>query len=180
MSLHVTNDTLFKVDGSMKWRLINGSTENVIMQNEKQGIVEPLTAIEFEKLDFSNVIDTDHKKRNSYLEFKFIEKDKIISSGIVMFVPIKHYDLKDPELEVNVREEPERFIISLKSKKLAKYIELDLTNTDGIFSDNYFDMSGGEAKEVYLKQGYTFRNISVDELRQELTLRSLYDSYEKF
>lgn len=180
VSLHVTNDTLYRVDGSLKWTLVDGSTENVILQNEKQGIVEPLTAIEFEKLDFSNVIDTDDKKRNSYLEFKFIEKNKIISSGIVMFVPVKHFNLNDPELEVNIREEPKRFIISLTSKKLAKYIELDLKNIDGIFSDNYFDMSGGEAKEVYLNKDLLSRDISIDELRQELTVRSLYDSYEKF
>jgi hypothetical protein len=41
-------------------------------------------------------------------------------------------------------------------------------------------MSGGEAKEVYLNKDLLSRDISIDELRQELTVRSLYDSYEKF
>ncbi|KNY26868.1 beta-mannosidase [Pseudobacteroides cellulosolvens] len=179
VSLHITNDTLNKVNGTMKWRLIYALTENVLMHNLREGIVEPLTAVEFEKLDFSKVLDTDDKKRNAYLDFKLTEGDKVLSSGIVLFVPAKYFNFKDPEIEVNIKEEPDRFVIGLTSKKLAKYIELNLKITDGVFSDNYFDMSGGEIREVYLNKDSLTRNISLQELKLELTIRSLYDSYEK-
>jgi beta-mannosidase len=179
VSLHVTNDTLNKVNGFMKWRLVDAITENVIMKNEREDVIEPLTSDEIEKLDFSKVLDTDEKRRNSYLEFKLTEEDSILSSGIVLFVPAKHFSFKNPELGINIKEEPDRFVISLTSKKLAKYIELDLKITDGVLSDNYFDMSGGETREIYLNKDSITRKITLQELRMELTVRSLYDSYEK-
>jgi beta-mannosidase len=179
VSLHVTNDTLNKVNGFMKWRLVDAITENVIMKNEREDVIEPLTANEFEKLDFSKVLDTDEKRRNSYLEFKLTEEDLILSSGIVLFVPAKHFNFKNPELGINIKEESNRFVIGLTSKKLAKYIELDLKITDGVLSDNYFDMPGGETREIYLNKDSLTRRITLQELRTELTVRSLYDSYEK-
>ncbi|HEY9060564.1 MAG TPA: glycoside hydrolase family 2 protein [Pseudobacteroides sp.] len=179
VSLHVTNDKLKVVNGVMRWRLIDAVTENVIMQNEREEAIEPLTAAQIEKLDFSKILDTDEKRRNSYLEFVLTEGDLTLSSGIVLFVPAKHFEFKAPELGISIKERTDRFVICVTSKRLAKYIELDLKITDGIFSDNYFDMSGGETREVYLKKDSLTRNISLQELRMELIVRSLYDSYEK-
>ncbi|MDP4181508.1 MAG: glycoside hydrolase family 2 protein [Bacillota bacterium] len=179
VSLHVTNDTLNTVNATLKWRLIDSSTTSELLQAENQISVQPLTAVECAKLDFSETLNTDEKKRNIYLDFKLVEGESTISSGAVLFAPAKHFNFRNPHLEVVVSEEADSFKVTVKAECFAKYIELDLKETDCIFSDNYFDLSGRETKDVFVTKETLSKRISFDQFINELTARSLYDSYEK-
>ena len=44
---------------------------------------------------------------------------------------------------MNIVEEEDKFIVEVTSKTFARFIELDLKDADEIFSDNFFDLSGG-------------------------------------
>jgi beta-mannosidase len=177
ISLHVTNDTLQDISGCLKWKLMDLDS-NIILQSEKHVDVARLTALECENLDFKDVLDSDGKKRNSYLEFEFIQNSQSVSTGTVLFVPAKHFNFRSPNLKTDITEEDERFVIKLKASSFAKYIELSLKQADGIFSDNYFDLSGGSERKVYIKKNTLSKNLSLNELAENLSVRSLIDSYE--
>ena len=43
------------------------------------------------------------------------------------------------------------------------------------FSDNYFDLTAGDEKIVTVEKSGISKNISIDELEEQLKIRSLYD-----
>ncbi|MBC8084100.1 MAG: hypothetical protein H7Z21_12900, partial [Hymenobacter sp.] len=66
------------------------------------------------------------------------------------------------------------FRVTLQSKTLAREVNLTLSEKDGFFVDNYFDLLPGEKKEL------TFRSqgpITLAELRSQLVVRSLVDAF---
>jgi beta-galactosidase/beta-glucuronidase len=64
--------------------------------------------------------------------------------------------------------------VTLKSKALAREVNLSLAEGDGFFGDNYFDLLPGETKVLTFKsEGAT----SVDKLRKQLVVRTLADAF---
>jgi len=62
----------------------------------------------------------------------------------------------------------------LTSSSLARFVELKIEGLDGIFSDNYFDVTPEFKVIVYcsMPDGW-----DIEGLKQKLRIRSLYDSY---
>lgn len=176
ISLHVTNETRANLSASLKWKLMD-SYSLVILQSEKQVEICPLSSSVCEELDFGDIIDTDPKKQNHYLEFSLVIEGQAVSSGTALFVPAKHFNFVSPSLNTEVTEEYDRFIIEVKSEAFAKYIELSMECADGIFSDNFFDLSGGDIKKIFLLKSSLSKNLSLNELRETLSIRSLADSF---
>jgi beta-mannosidase len=66
------------------------------------------------------------------------------------------------------------FQVTLHTKMLAREVNLTLTEKDGFFTDNYFDLLPGEKKAI------TFQNkgpVTLAELRRQLVVRSLVDAF---
>ena len=64
--------------------------------------------------------------------------------------------------------------VTLKSKTLAREVNLSLAEGDGFFGDNYFDLLPGETKVLTFKsEGAT----SLDKLRKQLVVRTLVDAF---
>ena len=61
------------------------------------------------------------------------------------------------------------------SDNFAKFVCLDLSEADAVFSDNYFDLCGGEEKTVSVIR--TNKDIDIDAFKNQLTVTSLYDTY---
>lgn len=91
-----------------------------------------------------------------------------------MFVQPKHFTFTDPKLSFKVTEIGSKFKITIKSAGFAKGIYLDFDNTDAIFSDNWFDMFGGET--MILLDKSTFPNLTpAQTIEKELRIMSYYD-----
>ncbi|MBM7570642.1 glycoside hydrolase family 2 protein [Aquibacillus albus] len=69
-----------------------------------------------------------------------------------MFTKPKHFKFLDPKIDLTVQEQENKYIITLSSQMFAKYVELDLVEDDCKFSDNYFDLSAGEQREIEVKK----------------------------
>lgn len=177
VSLHVTNETEKVLDGTMSWKLM--TADGITLQEgEKKVLVEDFSSIECVNLDFSNVLDTDEKKRSSYLAFCFSCGDLVKSEGTVLFVKPKHFIFTDPALKIKTEEQKDRFILHITADSFAKFVGLDLTDADAVFSNNYFDMNAGETKRVEIMKDDLSCPLSLAGLKDQLTIRSLYDSYE--
>ncbi|GGG85947.1 beta-mannosidase [Paenibacillus radicis (ex Gao et al. 2016)] len=177
VALHVSNETLEPVEGKLTWRLLNHRSE-VIQSGEQAAAVDALATKEIVALDFAAVLDSKQKQRQSYLEFDFIVNGQSVSGGTVQFVKSKHFDYLNPQISVQVSEAEDRFVIELESQAFAKFVELDFKAADALFDDNIFDLSASRPKTVTVKKDSLSETLSLDAFREQLTVRSLFDTYE--
>lgn len=177
VSLHVSNETLNTASGKLVWRLMD-YTSNHIQTGEFDIGTRALSSEEIGVLDFSEILNTKAKKRNTYLEYSLVTNDEAVSDGTVLFCKPKHFTFLDPEIALSVSEKPDRFVIEIKAKAFARFVELDLKYADAIFSDNFFDLSAEDRKIVEIKKKSLTSCLTIETLREQLTVRSLYDTYE--
>ncbi|MDH6369939.1 beta-mannosidase [Paenibacillus sp. PastF-3] len=174
VSLHVSNESREQVIGELSWRLLTATSE-VLLEGTKPVEIAALSTAEFEQLDFGHILDTKGKKRETYLEYAFEVDGERKSGGTVLFVKPKHFSFVDPELDAVLTEEEEQFIITVKAKTYARFVGLDFKERDAIFSDNYFDMSGGTTRSITIAKKDLDKPATVEELRAQLTVHSVFD-----
>ncbi|HEY5583059.1 MAG TPA: glycoside hydrolase family 2 protein [Ruminiclostridium sp.] len=177
VTLHVSNEKREKFTGKLSWRLMT-NISNVIQNDEMEVIIDALSTREIFNLDFSNILNTKQKQRETYLEFGLEVGNNVISYGTVLFVKAKHFTLLDPQISTVVTEEKDKFIIEVSCKAFARFIELDLENADALFSDNIFDLSATNIKSVEVKKENLSHDLTLDALRKQLIVHSLFDTYE--
>ncbi|QHW34819.1 glycoside hydrolase family 2 protein [Paenibacillus rhizovicinus] len=176
-SLHVTNERLEPASGTVRWALRTLSGET-IEQGETSFEAAPLSTQAVAELDFSATLDTIERKRNAYLSFKLVGADGETSSqGCVFFVPAKYLNLVQPELGIRLEEQADRFVVKLSAAAFAHSVELGFRTLDGVFEDNYFMLSAGEERQIVLEKADLSRPVRLEELQDELTVRSLIDTY---
>jgi beta-mannosidase len=80
----------------------------------------------------------------------------------------------EAEVSTKVSVNQAQVQIELTSKTLAKLLEIELEGSDGVFSDNYFDLPAGRSLTVYvpLPDGWMPAQV-----QSALKVRSVYDSY---
>jgi beta-mannosidase len=178
VSLHVTNDTLSRKSCKLSWQLMK-QTGTVIQSGDIDVVIDELSSKEITSLDFAEVLDTKQKRREAYLEFSLIDNGDIISGGTVLFTKAKHFTFLDPKISAEINEEDDKFILSISAKTYARFVELDLTDADAIFSDNIFDLSPLKTKRVEIKKENISQPIKLEDLKKQLHIRSLYDTFEK-
>lgn len=176
VGLHVSNETAAAVTGTLTWRLLTGSGA-VRGEGSRPVQAAPFTSREIVALDFSHELDTEEKRRGTYLAFRLEAGGRVLGSGTVLFVKSKHFDFADPQIAAEVREEPDRLIVRLNAHAFAHYVELGLDGADVIFGDNYFDLQAGAPYEVAVDRAEA-PGLTAEEFSRRLRVRSLFDSYE--
>ena len=153
--LFVTNDTVNRVDGTVKWELRN-SKSKVLQSGEHAVSVEAFGVCSLPEIDF-NKTDVMH----NYLSYKLLCGGDVVSEGTVLFTAPKHFEFEDPALSYIINGDS----ITVNAKNFAKYVEIDSPDSDFVLSDNYFDLNGGESKTVRITEGEP----------KTVRLRSAYD-----
>lgn len=140
--LHVANETVERVDGTVRWSLRRSDGE-VIVEGEQEVSVEPLTGLWLEKMDFS-----DYDELEVYISYLFEHNGEVVSENTTLFTAPKHFHFHDPKL--SWRREGNTLIVSAAA--YAKNIEIEGKDGDVKLSDNFFDMNPGE-KRVEILEG---------------------------
>lgn len=177
VSLHVSNESPKAVSGRLFWKLANPACET-ILQGETAVTLGAFSTMECKELDFSGLLDTATKKRNAVLFYGFDANGTTVSGGTVLFVKSKHYSFIDPKINVEIREESDRFILTVNAAAYARSVELMLTGADAIFSDNYFDLDSTQGAQVEILKSDLSENITLPQLKEQLKVRSLYDTFD--
>jgi len=170
MNVWVTSDQVAPWSGSIEWKLVRlsgeviesgSATVNLDPQQSKQALSRTFDISPVEQRRVVFVCTLKHGQRQ-------------ISSCVTTFIPNKHLDLVDPQLEVEVAQQGEQVAFNLSSKSLARFVELRLEGADVLFSDNYFDVLAGEGVRVTcpIPQGW-----SIDQVRAKLSVTSLFNSF---
>jgi beta-mannosidase len=174
VDLYVSNETLKNKKVKIVWKLRNQQS-GIIKEGTSELIVKQLSAIKVAELDFSEELNTLEELRNSYFEYSLFEEDNFISSSTLLFVQAKHFEFQKPEFQTQIEELEDKYIIKIIANKFVKAVEVDFIKVDGKFSDNYFDISAGEERIIELSKNRLSSEICLEELKDQLRLRSIYD-----
>jgi beta-mannosidase len=178
VKLTVTNDSLQPVDGTITWRL-RDSFSAIVQSSSIDVSVDPLSAKLCADLDFADVLINDKVSRTLYLEQELKVNGITVSGGIVLFVKPKHFQFEQQlEMHAEITEEADNFIIHIHSDAFAAFVELDFALRDARFSDNFFHVSAGDPKRIVLRKEDVSKPSTLEEIRQELKIRSIIDSYD--
>jgi beta-mannosidase len=179
ISLAIANETASKIDKSIIWRLRSNKGE--ILSGGK--IPPPggrdFTCPEFSsagacELNFSGQLAGTDAIREKYFEC-FFENGESESYMTLLFVKPKHFKFIDPGLTCSIGEDGGKFLITVVCLAPAKYVEVSFSGTDSIFSDNFFDIPPGIAKTVTADKSMMSRQITLEEARKTVRLRSVYN-----
>lgn len=167
---------------------------NMVFQTAVPVHMEPMSSAKVFERDFGALIAGCGKpKEELFFGFQLLEDDSLIGDGCTLLVPDKHFSLMDPKLSCSLEKKDGCFMISVSAQAFARCVELSLEGMDAVFSDNGFDVyervpyvvtlrlqditsSLGTLKTGALVRG--IEDISLDEVKKHLRIRSLYDTYE--
>ena len=138
----VTNETRERITGVIRWSLRDASSR-IHQQGQYCVEAEPLSVCSFPQMEFTEV-----DMRRWYLSYELWIGDRRVSHGSSLFVPPKHFEFEDPQLEVWQEGE----MVCIRSSAFAKGVELGNKDGDLLLSDNYFDMDAG-VERVRVIQG---------------------------
>ena len=151
--LHVANETMMPVSGTVTWQLRTAAGE-ILLVGEERVRVEPLSGTWLGRQDFSAFNELE-----VYISYALDVEGQVVSEGTCLFTAPKHFVFKDPELSYR-REGNSLFI---NAQAYAKSVEIRGVDGDVKLSDNFFDMNPGVRRVEILEGDAT-----------EFMLRSVY------
>ena len=171
---YVVSDRLTAVPAQLQVRLLD-FTGHLLFQQTQALQIEPLTSkayLDIPRQQLLKGLDTTKVVLSCQLQ----QPDgTVLATNTHYFAAPKQINLPPSAIKATWKMLTDStFQLTLKSKTLARDINLTLAASDGFFEDNYFDLLPGEVKTV------TFRSAgpaSARKLRQELRLQSLVDAF---
>lgn len=97
-----------------------------------------------------------------------------VSSNGYFFAPFKELLVTQPDITSEIVQGREGFKIMLNSDRYAKAVYLAVTDHDGFFSDNYFDLIPGKPIVVTYRSSVP---LSLKVLRERLKIRSMVNAF---
>jgi beta-mannosidase len=172
MGLFITNDKPKPWTGEVRWSLETLRGKKLARGTENVSAAA-LATTHLRILDFSEHV-SDENRRQVFFIAELWKDRHLLSRQVVAFVPNKHLELTDPQIETKASGAGQRLIIHLKAGSLARFVELELAGADGIFSDNYFDLPAGKTVTINCPLPDGWR---LEQAKAALQVRSLYESY---
>ena len=170
MDVWLTSDIPAPQDAAVQWQLMTLAGE-VVESGEFDAVLAPQES----KMVFSRAFTlTTDQRRNHVFVTSLLKDGEVVSQNVTTFIAPKHLDLTDPQLRASLSVDGDQAVIRVAAENLALFVELSFEGTDVVFSDNYFDVPGGETITVTcpLPEGW-----DEERLRAALRCISLYDSF---
>lgn len=171
VDLHATNDTSRPFAGTVVWSLETLDGER-LDSGETSVTIPPESSRRVKRLDFSKRLSTEQMRR-TVLVYELLDGGRMVSRGLVTFRPSRTLELPEPGIAIRIRKSGETVEIELKADKTARFVEIDLPGENLRLSDNFFDLPAGRAVTVVVES----RHADIEQLRRDLVVRSLRDSY---
>lgn len=172
--LNVSNEKIKAIKCEIFWKLRNAQAQ-ILTEGKIDISVPALSAKNAAALNLSDYFLTEQDKRTKYLEYSLWENGKNISGGTTIFVRPKTFCFLNPSINVHIDEKHDRFELILTADAFAKSVCLDLSSADCTFSDNWFDINGGEAVKVIVYKNQISEELGLEQFRSQLTVCSCYD-----
>jgi beta-mannosidase len=172
-NIYLSNEYARPVSGKFVWSLLSLGG-GIIKSGSKKVTINKFLSKKIENISLKNELK-NNLAREHYLSYFFTEKSGEVFRGTTVFCPYKSINFINPEISRKIYEDNKMIFIEVHSKAFAKFVELDLKKKDANFSDNYFDLNANEKRIICIDKKYN--NVTVKDIKKELLIKSLYDSY---
>ena len=174
---HVQNETLSEQSCVVSMKLKDFNFQ-ILWEGEIKTSISALSSKKVMENDFTHLIAGMEEK--VFVEITFYKEDGQKQTETKEFVPYKYLELPKAKIKASVEETEDAYEIVLQSDCYAPFTALDLKKADGIFSDNYVNLTEKEGRQVLLyKKDITRGTInSKNDLLEQLQIITLTDSFE--
>jgi beta-mannosidase len=142
-------------------------------ETKKDVEVEGLRSKIYQSLVKAELLSGQDPKK-VFLQCDLLVAGKPVSSSRHFFAAAKDLALAKPDITSLIQQTQKGFLVTLTTNLFAKSVYLSLTQGDGFFSDNYFDLVPGRKVEVEFRSS---QPIKLNDLRRSLKIRSLVDAF---
>lgn len=160
----------FDFIGNLEYRVADANNYTLFKSSEPLEISGASQGRVF-STDISEVI-SGHENEY-YLEYCLREGSSALAHGVLLFVPEKHFDFKKALIDTKITGQDKNFSLTISADKFVKDLEIDFEGVDGVFSDNYINLTSGAPVKIGIK--ITDPTKSAEQLSQLLRIRSVQD-----
>ncbi len=170
--LYVVSDRTRAVPAQIRVTLMNfdGTT---LKSFTRDIIVAPLASRSYFDLRVPDLLDGTHGK-NAVVYCELLVNGKVVSSHDYFLAPFKDLTFSKPTITPEVVRIRGGFRLKLTTDKFAKAVYLSVTEHDGVFSDNFFNLAPG--REITVDYG-SRSPLSLEQFRHRLQIRSVFDAF---
>ena len=174
MGLFLEEDTLIVNIFNETMKVFNGSVQFRLCRNDFNVINEKSVIVNVGSLNAEDVFSIKVIAEDMYSNYVAVtlydECGNAIMTQTELFVNPKHYEWQEPQIQTKFMQVDGGLDITVSASCFAKGVEIDFVNLDCVLSENFFDITSNEPKQIFVKTDY-----SVEELRDNLIIRSVYD-----
>ncbi len=174
VQFHISNETMSDFTGKVSWRL-RDNRAHVVKEESFEVTVDALSASCVAKTDFSDTFRMETDRRKYYVEYLLEDANGKVMDSVMQFVEFKHFEYLEPTIDIAFKENTSEFVLTFSSDVYVKDVCLDLKHKDCVFSDNWFDIHGDRKVEITIEKNSVGQQLTLEELKKELTIMSMYD-----
>ncbi|MCM3901497.1 MAG: hypothetical protein ND866_07305 [Pyrinomonadaceae bacterium] len=172
INIYLVSDHQKSVSAQLRLTLMDFAGHK-LSETNKDVAVEGLRSHVYQSLVKADLLGSQDP-RKVFLQCDLLVAGKPVSSSRHFFAPAKDLALAKPDITTLITPKQNGFLITLTTNEFARGVYLSLSQGDGFFSDNYFDLVPGRKVELE----FTSRQpIKLDQLRRNLKVRSLVDAF---
>ena len=172
LKFYVVSDQIKPLPAKITVALLNFDGQ-VMKSFDREITIAPLTSRSYFDIGLKDLLK-DADKQNSFLNCELVVDGKVVSTHDQFFAPFKQLHLPQPRITYDIAPARDGFQLTVKSDKFAKAVYLSLGDTDGSWSDNYFDLIPGKPNTL---QYHARAPLTLSELRRRLIVRSMVDAF---
>lgn len=168
----VSNETFDSRSLTIRWRILDTAFK-VYAEGSMPVTCSALSAVKLPAVSFEEALqgDMDHR----YLAYELLDETQhVICKKAALFEKPKHFTWKKPEIQVSFQEKEGKTAIIVCADTFVKGLCLSFADADVVLSDNYFDLTDGEAVTVTVDK-VIGGNADPAALKTSLRLCSVYD-----
>ena len=172
LKLYVVSDRTRAVPAQIRVTLMNFDGRT-LKSFTRDVIVAPLSSRSYFDLRVPDLFDGTHGK-NAVVYCELLVNGKVVSSHDYFLAPFKDLTFSKPTITPEVVRIRGGFRLKLTTDKFAKAVYLSVTEHDGMFSDNFFNLAPG--REITVDYG-SRSPLSLEKFRERLQIRSVFDAF---
>lgn len=171
LKVHIASDRLKDQSANLELKLMDFSGKVLSSSTQKLTLAPNTSKVYFET-DSVSLLKAAIAN-NAVWVIKLKSGSEELAEKYYYFKHEKDLQFSAPSITYSIRKSGGKYLVDVKSDKLAKAVFLSLKNKDGFFSDNYFDLLPNEAKTVELIPAKAVEGLEL----KDLDAISLVDSY---
>jgi beta-mannosidase len=145
----------------------------VLSETKETVNVSPLTSKVYQSIPVAALLKGQDPSK-VFLYCELLDEGVPFASNTLFFRPFKDLSLPAPNVSTQVSGKRGATVVALSTDHLARGVYLSAEGLEGSFADNFFDLVPGQKVTISFRGR---RNLSPDELRRRLRVRTLSDAF---